>query len=252
MNKLLKPITLRCYAELNDFLSPDKKQKTFIYSVKTPIKIGEVLESLGIPLSQVDLVLLNSEPAALDEWLKENDYVSVYPVFESFNISGVNKYEKQPLRITKFILDAHLGKLAKYLRMLGFDTLYRNDFGDEEIIETAVKEGRIILTHDRWLLKSKKVQHGYYVRAIEKHEQLREVVHKFDLFNQFNTFTRCMTCNSELIKKQKQEIIHKIDKDTARIFNAFFYCPHCDKVFWKGSHFERMEKLILDLVYGKI
>ena len=248
-NKSLhKSILFRCYAELNDFLPPDRKQKEFIHLLKTPVTVGEAIESLGIPLSEVDLILVNDQPVPRSHRLYENDHVTVYPAFETFDIGELETIHTEPLRKTRFILDAHLGKLAKYLRMLGFDTLYRNDFGDEEIIDIAVSEKRIILTRDKLLLKSKKVSHGYYVRATEKHEQLIEVVKKFDLIRQFRSFTRCMTCNAELIPKTKEEILDKIDADTARIFKEFFYCPYCDKVFWKGSHFERMEEMILALI----
>jgi uncharacterized protein with PIN domain len=247
-NSFTKQITFRCYAELNDFLKADQKQKVFTLNLKTPATIREAIESIGIPLSEVDLILINSEPAELNHSLHEQDYVSVYPVFESLDISPVSKIRRRPLRETKFILDAHLGKLAKYLRMLGFDTLYQNDFGDREIIEIALQENRIILTRDKGLLRSKKVNHGFYVRETEKHAQLIEVVKKFDLYSQFKSFTRCMTCNESLVQKEKQEIEDKINFDTARIFNKFFYCPLCEKVFWKGSHFERMEKLILSLI----
>ena len=247
-NSLLKTILIRCYAELNDFLPPDRRQKNFPLSLKMPVTVAEALQSIGIPLAEIDLVLVNSEPAPLNRRLMDGDQVSAYPTFESFDISQLKDKLSPPLRHTQFILDAHLGKLAKYLRMLGFDTLYRNDFGDEEIIDMAADENRIILTRDKLLLKSPKVSHGYYVRAIEKHEQLNEVVKKFDLVSQFKTFTRCMTCNSILLPKKKEEIREKIDEDTARVFNEFFFCPDCDKVFWKGSHFERMEKLILSLL----
>lgn len=247
-NAITKEITFRFYAELNDFLPPEKRQKSFIHELKTPVTVREAIESLGIPLSEVDLILINSEPVELNYSVHEKDYVSVYPVFERFDISEVSKIRRRPLRESRFILDAHLGKLAKYLRMLGFDTLYQNDFGDREIIDIARKENRIILTRDKLLLRAKKVDHGYYVRETEKHAQLIEIVQKFDLFSQFRSFTRCMTCNAELVRRDKREIEDKIDADTARIFKEFFYCPSCDKVFWKGSHFERMERLILSLI----
>ncbi len=118
-----------------------------------------------------------------------------------------------------------------------------------KLLRLLYKENRIILTRDKGLLRSKKVDHGYYVREIEKHAQLFEVVQKFDLYSQFKSFTRCMTCNATFVNKDKQEIMDKIDSDTAQIFNEFFYCPSCDKVFWKGSHFERMEELILSLLH---
>lgn len=243
-----KNVTFRFYAELNDFLPEERRQRSFPLALKTPVTVEEALISLGIPLAEVDLVLVNSQPAALRQRLQEADEVSVYPVFESLDISSLTTSQKAPLRQTRFILDAHLGKLAKYLRMLGFDTLYRNDFGDEEIIDIAAAESRIILTRDKLLLTSPRVSHGYYVRATEKHEQLIEVVKKFDLYSQFRSFTRCMTCNADLEPKTKEEIESKINPETARVFHEFYYCPTCDKVFWKGSHFERMERLILSLI----
>ncbi|MCD4724670.1 MAG: Mut7-C ubiquitin/RNAse domain-containing protein [Bacteroidales bacterium] len=243
-----KEFTFRFYAELNDFLPPRRKQKAFLQSFKTPITVRETIESLGIPLSEVDMILVNETSVDLEHKLKESDYISVFPVFESMDVSATTKVRKTALRTTLFVLDAHLGKLAKYLRMLGFDTLYRSDIDDNEIISVARKEKRIILTRDKPLLKSKEVSHGYFVRSIEKHEQLIEVIKKFDLYSQFKSFTRCMMCNTILINADKDEIQNKVDKDIFRRFNEFFYCKHCDKVFWKGSHFMRMEAYIRELV----
>ncbi|MFB6318373.1 Mut7-C RNAse domain-containing protein [Saccharicrinis sp. FJH54] len=244
IHKILKPIIIRCYAELNDFLPQNKKQKSFSMSVKMPVTIEDIIVSLGIPLSEVDLILLNSTPVRFGHKLKENDYVSLYPVFEQLDISKINPQYHTPLCTSTFILDAHLGKLAGYLRMLGFDSLYRNDFGDKEIIETAAHENRIILTRDKLLLKSKRVTHGYYVRSTEKEEQLSEIVLKFDLYSQFKPFTRCMECNSILSPKAKSEILNMVEPDTAEIYDEFYFCSSCDKVFWKGSHFKRMEAFI--------
>lgn len=246
-NKLLKNITFRCYAELNDFLPLKHRQSQFIYPLKTPVTLGEALESLRIPLSEVDLVLVNGQPVSLNQRLCENDFVSIFPTFETLDISELKVDHTSALRVTRFILDAHLGKLAKYLRMLGFDTLYRNDYGDEEIIDLAVKEKRIILSRDKLLLQSKRITHGYYIRATEKHEQLREVVQKFDLYSQFKSFSRCMTCNKELVSKSREEVTHLVKEDILQLFIEFYYCPACKKVYWKGSHFKRMESFIRDL-----
>jgi uncharacterized protein with PIN domain len=246
-SKLLKNITFRCYAELNDFLHPEHRQKPFIHPLKTPVTLGEAIESLGIPWSEVDLVLVNSEPAPLNRRLYENDVVSVFPTFETLDISELKGENSPPLRVTRFILDAHLGKLAKYLRMLGFDTLYRNDFGDEEIIDLAAKENRIILTRDKLLLQSRRVTHGYYIRATNKHQQLREVVQKFDLYSQFRSFTRCMTCNADLVPKSRQEISNLIQPEILELYEDYYFCPACRKVYWQGSHFKRMESFIREL-----
>lgn len=246
-SRLSKNITFRCYAELNDFLPQEHRQRQFVYPLKTPVTLGEALESLRIPLSEVDLVLVNGQAKALNARLYENDFVSVYPTFETLDISELNGGPAAALRVTRFILDAHLGKLAKYLRMLGFDSIYRNDYGDDEIIELALKEKRIILTRDKLLLQSRRVTHGYYIRSTEKHQQLREVVQKFDLYSQFKSFTRCMTCNAELVPKNREAITHLVQQDILHYFNEFFFCPDCRKVYWKGSHFKRMESFIRDL-----
>jgi uncharacterized protein with PIN domain len=243
-----KKVRIRCYAELNDFLSLERRQKEFFLSLKMPVSVGEVIELLGIPLSEVDLVMVNSEPVERSKRLFEHDAVSIYPAFETLDISSLQTVQKKPLRESRFIVDAHLGKLARYLRMLGFDTLYRNDFGDQEIIEIAQQQKRIILSRDKLLLKSTRVDHGYYVRAIHKHDQLTEVVEKFDLYSQFKSFTRCMTCNSSLRSRQKESIRELIDPDIYNNFSDFFVCPECRKVYWKGSHFARMEGLILDII----
>lgn len=247
---VLKEITVRCYAGLNDFLLPDRRQKEFTMMVKLPVIAEEIIESLGIPLAEVDLLLIGGGPSPFSRRLYEHDHISVFPAFERFDISSLTQISKVALGHTRFILDAHLGKLARYLRMLGFDTLYRNDFGDNEIIEIAARDRRIILSRDKLLLKSGRVTHGYFVRTTLKHEQLREIVEKFDLMSQFRSFTRCMTCNTELVRKKREELGGRTDKEILNLYSEFFYCPACDKVFWKGSHFLRMEKLIISLASG--
>jgi len=247
-NSIKKSFHFRFYGALNDFLPILIRQRSFTLSYKTSITVAEVFESIGIPHSEVALVLVNSEPKSIEYKLQENDYMSVYPAFETFDISSISNNIQIEIDNPRFILDAHLGKLSKYLRMLGFDTLYQNDFEDQYIIDKAGIDHRIILTRDKLLLRSKKVRDGYYVRAIEKHEQLREIVRKFNLSDKFKSFTRCMTCNAELEPKTKDEIAKQVENNILFVFNEFFYCPHCKKVFWKGSHFERMEKLILSLI----
>jgi hypothetical protein len=244
----LKTITVRCFAELNDFLPAGQKQAPFTLTLKEPVTVGEVAEILGIPLSEVDLVTVNGKSAGRSYRPLENDYIAIYPVFENFDVSSLQTVQKKPLRITRFILDAHLGKLARYLRMLGFDTLYRNDYSDEEIIETALEQRRIILTRDKLLLRSPRVDHGYYVRSVNKHAQLTEIVRKFDLYSQFRSFSRCMTCNTELVPMSKETVRDRIDPGIYNCFDQFYSCPSCEKFFWRGSHFERMERLIRDII----
>jgi len=243
-SKYYKTIRLRFYAELNSFLPVDLRQRAFDYSFPGPITVKEVIESMKIPLSEVDLILVNGRAVDFNYPVNDLDYISVYPVFEQFDITEISKLRKTPLRVSKFILDSHLGKLAKYLRMAGFDTLYENNYSDNSIREIAAKQSRIILTRDRDLLSSRNVTHGYYIRNINPKEQMAEVVAKFELRTQINPFTRCLICNSELKAIDKQDVNSDVTEDTRKIFDEFYQCSHCHKIYWKGSHYERMMEFL--------
>lgn len=246
-SKYYKTVRLRFYAELNNFLPADLRQKAFDYSFPGPITVKEVIESMKIPLSEVDLILVNSKAVDFNYPVNDQDYISVYPLFEQFDITGISQLRKTPLRVSRFILDSHLGKLAKYLRMAGFDTLYENNYSDNEIRRIAVNEFRIILTRDRDLLSSRDVTHGYYVRTIHPEEQMTEIVAKFDLYSQFKPFTRCLICNTELTPADKNEVFQEVDEDTRHIFNEFYRCTNCSKTYWKGSHYKRMTEFLQSL-----
>ncbi len=193
----------RFYEELNDFLTPDQKKRDFSYKFNGRPSIKDAIEAIGVPHTEVELILANGKSVGLDYHLKHGDRVSVYPVFESLDISPVVRVREKPLREPSFILDAPLGKLAKLLRMLGFDTLYRNDYGDTEIVDMSVKERRIILTRDRGMLKNKSVTHGYCLRSTEPMAQAREVLQRFDLFSQANLFQRGTSCSGVIGKPER-------------------------------------------------
>lgn len=239
-NKPGKSVKIRFYAELNDFLSGTEKQKPFCFPFKGIMTVREAIESLGVPHSGVDLVLVNGEPAELTQRIQADDYISVYPEFEAFDISDVSRIRKKPLRTSRFIVDAHMGKLSRDLRMLGFDTLFAGTVSDAEIIETAAREKRVILTRDRDLLKSGKVDHGYYVRAVRRHDQLKEVINKFDLRSQFDPFTRCMVCNGILTDASLSEIAGRLNPELTNMYMSFFRCSGCGRIYWEGSHYARM------------
>lgn len=239
-----KSATIRLYAELNDFVRQERKQTDFDYSFLVPVTVGEIIESLGIPLSEVDLILVNGNPEKFGYRLKGGERVSVYPVFESFDIGQLTKLRGEPLRISRFILDAHLGKLAKYLRMFGFDTLYDNNLDDRTIVKIAGEERRIILTRDKSLLCSREVQYGYFVRSIYVKEQIREVLDKFDLYSQIVPLTRCLVCNGLLTEINREKVEGRLDREITRIFREFYYCRDCDKIYWEGSHYEEMLRFI--------
>lgn len=242
-----KKVWFRFYEELNDFLPKTRKKVGFQIECEQKQTVKDAIEALGIPHTEIDLILVNGQSVSFGYHIRSNDKISVYPVFESLDISQVTRLRNKPLRIPSFILDVHLGKLAKYLRMTGFDTLYENWFNDSEIVEIAICEKRIILTRDTGLLKHKVVTHGYWIRSQKPMEQFTETARRFDLFSKFKPFRRCIVCNGLVNKTSKQSVIHQLKPRTKIYYNKFFKCSSCGKAYWKGSHFERMQKLIFEL-----
>lgn len=234
----------RFYAELNDLLPVKKRfsDQEIEFSGRQTVK--HLIESQGIPHTEVDLILANSQSVGFDYIPLEGELISVYPVFESFDVSEVNRLRPKPLREPKFILDGHLGRLASYLRMLGFDSSYRNDFNDEELAEISVVEKRILLTRDRGLLKRDKVTHGFLIKTRDPKEQLLSVVRRFDLTSLIHPFSRCIACNGVLELVEKDKVAEQLEPKTKKYFDKFKCCSICHKIYWAGSHHERMVKLI--------
>jgi len=209
--------------------------------------VKALIEICGVPHTEVDLVLVNGESTGFSYQLKDSDRVSVYPVFESFDIREVSRVRQSPLRIIKFVLDVHLGKLAKHLRLLGFDTLYSNSYEDQEISEISKNEKRITLTRDRGLLKRKIITHGYYIKSRDPEEQLYEVVKRFDLLQSLKPFTRCLMCNKKLEIIEKYKIISQLPEKIRISYDHFQICPDCKKIYWVGSHWRNMKKKLEQL-----
>jgi uncharacterized protein with PIN domain len=239
-----KRATLRFYEELNDFLSPSYRKRPIDYWFNGERSIKDVIESLGVPHVEVDIILVNGQSVGFDYLLKHKDNVSVYPVFETLNISGLTHLREAPLREVRFILDVHLGKLDRYLRTLGFDTLYQNDNDDNEIVRLSLLEQRIILTRDIGLLKIKMVTHGYFVRSQLPREQIKEVLDHFDLYDAIQPFTRCIRCNGPLKPVDKATVMPLLEPLTKQYFEVFTRCTSCGQVYWEGSHLAKMNRFI--------
>ncbi|RMG42711.1 MAG: twitching motility protein PilT [Methanobacteriota archaeon] len=234
----------RFYEELNDFLPPTLRKVTFPYQFTGTPAIKDVIEALGVPHTEIDLLLVNGTSVGFEYRLQPGDRVAVYPVFESFNISAVSRVRSQPLRIIRFILDVHLGKLARRLRLLGFDTLYENHWDDHEIVDIAVRERRIILTRDKGLLKHTRVTHGYWIRSTQVEEQVKEVLKRFDLHNNIHPFTRCLVCNGVLHQIDKKVAFQLIPPRIREEYEEFYQCQSCQKIYWEGSHYDQLTKII--------
>ncbi len=236
----VKKAIFRFYEELNDFLPARLKKKDNIYSFNGKPSVKDAIEAQNVPHTEVDLILINGEPANFNHKLSDGDRVAVYPVFESFDISPLKNNQTEQLRKPWFILDVHLGRLARLLRMTGFDTLYRNDFEDKEIIKIAAKENRIILTRDKGILKNSLVKKGYYIRSQNPDVQLKEVINRLQLQSSIRFLTRCISCNGILSIVDKRDVEHLLDTDTSKYFDKFLICNNCGHIYWEGSHYQKM------------
>jgi hypothetical protein len=234
----------RFYAELNDFLPPDRRMVAFDLEFQGRQTVKHLIESVGVPHTEVDLVLVNGESVDFARIVEGGDRVSVYPVFEAFDITPESRVRPQPLRQTRFVLDAHLGRLAAWLRLLGFDTLYRNDATDEQLARNSSAEHRILLTRDRGLLKRSAVTHGYCVRESNARRQLAEVVQRFDLAGCAMPFTRCLLCNQPLRDVAMQDVASRIPPAGSEHCDFVRECPRCRRLFWNGSRYRRIESWI--------
>lgn len=238
----------RFYAELNDFLPEERRHSTFSVSFFGHETVKHILETVGVPHTEVDLILINGTSVGFRQKVQDGDRVSVYPMFEILDISKLTEVRPDPLREPTFVVDNHLGKLAGYLRLLGFDTLYENDFQDPELASISSHEDRILLTRDRGLLKRKQVTHGYCVRSDDPKDQIVEVLRKFDIANYVQLYTRCARCNGLLKPVNKEEVLAHLEPLTKKYYDAFMQCQDCQQVYWKGSHFQELHEFLTEVV----
>ena len=234
----------RFYEELNDFLPPEQRKRTIPYRFSGHPGIKDPIEVFGVPHTEVELITVNGEPVGFGYQLQAGDRVAVYPVFKSLDISPLPGLRETTLDKPRFILDVNLGKLAKRMRLLGFDSLYRNDYRDAEVVKIAVNEQRIVLTRDRRLLYIKHISHGYWVRAVDVESQVEEVLRRFDLHNSIQPFARCLVCNGVLATVAKADILDRLEPKTRLYYEVFHRCTDCRRIYWEGSHLEDMRQRI--------
>lgn len=236
--------TFRFYEELNDFLAPARRRREFNCCCASGATAKHMIEALGVPHTEVELVLVNGDSVGFERVLGEGDRVAVYPMFEAFDVTPLLRMRERALRETRFVADAHLGGLANLLRLFGFDTLFDNHFQDAEIVRVAVEQGRIVLTRDRELLKRRDITHGCYVRALHREQQLREVFARLDLAGSARPFTRCLRCNTPLRAVDKAEVATRLPTGVLARHEHFAFCVGCGRVFWEGTHWRRMRAMV--------
>lgn len=234
--------TFQLHGALNDFLPAWKRGKLLSLAFNPDQSVKHLVESLGVPHTEIDCIRVGGGVVSFSYLVADGDRVAVYPLDRDGEASGE----------LRFVVDNHLGRLAYFLRMLGFDTLYRNDFEDAELAHIAAEQGRILLTRDRRLLMRNQVQRGCCLRSLSPRQQLREVVERYDLRGRFVPFRRCMRCNGLLQPVSKEAVLDRLEPLTRIYFDDFRICPECQQVYWKGSHYQRMSRVIQDLESGEV
>lgn len=239
-------IELRFYAELCDLLPRRHRDGRVSHRLIETQTVKDLVESYGVPHTEVEVILVDGCSVGWDHRPRTGERVSVYPVFESFDVQPLVRLRPAPLRVTRFLLDGHLGTLARRLRLLGFDCRYDAHAPDDELVRVALEERRILLTRDRPLLRRKAVTHGYLVRSDRPAEQMREVLRRFQLGGSIEPFTRCPACNGRLVAVAKADIEHRLPAGTRRSYDDFRSCPGCGRDYWRGAHHARLERMVAD------
>ncbi|NEX60473.1 Mut7-C RNAse domain-containing protein [Noviherbaspirillum galbum] len=234
--------SFRFFAELNDFLPPRERGQRVGHACPPDASVKHMIEALGVPHTEVQRILVNGAAAGFGHRLQDGDEVAIYPAAGAEE-GAVLLRPPQP-DPPRFIADAHLGQLAKYLRMLGFDVLYRNDYDDAEVARIAAADNRIVLSRDRDLLIRKEILHGCYLHAVDTDAQIAEVVARYRLAASARALTRCLGCNGLLRKVEKDKVEHRVPAHSRSAHERFFECEACLQVYWEGSHVARMRRRV--------
>lgn len=237
-------VTVRAYAELNDFLGPPSRGVAVRRPCKSHQTVKDVLEAMGIPHTEVDLILVNGDPVGFAHRPAVGDRIAVYPMFEALDVGATARLRPVPLRNPRFVVDVNLGRLARLLRVLGFDVWWSSDADDQTLADISVEQQRILLTRDRGLLKRRAITHGLFVHSQVPEEQTLEVLRRLDLRRRVAPFSRCVRCNGELATVPKESVLDRLEPLTRRYYDEFSRCADCGQIYWPGTHFDRLARLV--------
>lgn len=233
--------TFHFYGYLNGFLLEARRGQTIDYRFSGCPGIKDPIEALGVPHTEAEAIAVNGTSVDFSYQLLESDRVSVYPACNLPSYLSL-KPLREPFHNPAFVLDVHLGKLARLLRLLGMDVLYCNRYNDRELVDISVRDGRALLTRDRRLLFHRRIVYGHYVREIEPLAQAREVINHYQLTPLVKPFTRCINCNGLVSAVDKTAVEYLLASKTVRYYDAFYQCGTCGQVYWKGTHFKGLKE----------
>lgn len=232
--------TFRFYAELNDFLPDQRRQRSLIFHLHDRPAVKDPIEALGVPHTEVGLVVANGNPVGFGYQVASGDRIAVYPEFNSINPGDAGRLRPQPPEA--FILDVHLGRLARRLRLLGIDASYRNDLEDHDIARRGATEQRVVLTRDRKLLCHGVIVHGAWLRETDPERQVVEVLARFS--PRLSPFSRCLACNGTLSEPNLADVAMRLPASVREAGVRVSRCGDCDRVYWPGTHHARLQERV--------
>lgn len=237
----------KLYGYLPDLVSRALLNNVLVYRFKDSPSIKDGIEACGIPHTEIEIVLVDGGRVDFTHRLTHNAVFELFPpgIFEGSPWSS-HLLQQEPC-LNSFILDVHLGKLARKLRLLGFDSVYRNDFEDPEIVKRGVEEGRVILTRDRGILKCSAVTSGLLIRYSNDLDQTHQVLSRYNLWSQISLYKRCVVCNGLMAEVSKESILDNLLPQTRLHCHQFWRCSLCGKIYWRGAHSTKIEHWLEEL-----
>lgn len=233
--------SFRFYGNLNDFLPKRQREVAVLYQFTGSPAVKDAIEALGVPHAEVAIILADEIPVDFNYKLKAGDKIEVFPKALQADFPEACRLLPALPEPISFILDVHLGKLARNLRLVGLDSFYEKDYGDKQLAELATSQNRVVLTRDVGLLKLKRIEWGYWLRSQNPEEQLLEVVKHYNLVQKLQPFTRCLACNGLILPVTKASVLDELPPKTRMYFTDFYQCSDCRRVYWKGSHYGHMQ-----------
>ena len=233
--------------EFNCFKRHKNKEPEIIYPLERKTSIKHIIESLGVPHTEIGKIVATEKKDKKD---KEVDFnyipvnsqkITVLPIIAPFDVTKPSVLRPEPLQKMRFVVDVNVGKLALLLRMLGLDAEYSPKYLDKDILYFSKEEKRIVLSKDTGLLECKQIVFGRHVRSVYPDDQLIEIIKFFGIEGPFKFFIRCLRCNKKLVPVNKKDILHRLEPKTKKYFDMFKICPQCRRIYWQGSHHEKMK-----------
>jgi uncharacterized protein len=246
---MVRSASVRFYGSLNDFLPAPRRQATLVCEFDGSPSVKDFIEALGVPHPEIDLLVVDGQAVDFSYHLRDGDRVAVYPQIRTFDLGDTLRLRPSAQIEPRFIADVHLGLLTAYLRLAGFDAIYRNDYSDAELVALSASEDRVLLTRDVCVLKHRIVTRGYFLRETQPARQLVEVLRHFDLVAGAAPFTRCLRCNGKLHAVAKDRVQHLLPTRTRESYREFSRCPTCSRIYWQGSHYSHM-KLFIETAFA--